>query len=406
MKIGFLFNHDALHQVRHSAPIIGALVPDARAEVTVLTSSAAQEAEVRAIIGAQAAAAVHFERLSIGRTARLMDAALRWIAPFRRIAVLRENLSAFAQLDVLVVPETTSLMLRDRFGLTSLKLVWIPHGAGDRSIGFRPETRQFDLVLLSGDKVRDRMLAEGLVTQDNHAVIGYPKFDTVALEEPERTTPPDLFADVRPTVLYNPHFDPLLSSWYDWGRDIIRWFAEDGRYNLIVAPHVMLYQRRMHASVEHRRMRLPGALPDYGGAPNILIDPGSERSIDMSYTQAADLYLGDASSQIYEWIAQPRPAIFLNPQGIAWQADPNFAHWQLGDVVSRLEALPEALERAFAEPGRYRKEQAARFSHTFSRTGESAAKRGAKAILDRFSNITAAKKYRDAAAHDVEKGGI
>ena len=88
MKIGFLFNHDALHQVRHSAPIIGALVPDARAEVTVLTSSAAQETEVRAIIGAQAAAAVHFERLSIGRTARLLDAALRWIAPFRRIAVL------------------------------------------------------------------------------------------------------------------------------------------------------------------------------------------------------------------------------------------------------------------------------------------------------------------------------
>lgn len=378
MKVGFLFNHDALHQVRHTAPVVAELARDRHAEVTVLTSSAAQEAEVRAVIG-EAAASVRFVTLTIGPAARLLDAGLRWIAPFRRIAMLRENLAAFAALDVLVVPETTSLMLRDRFGLSALKMVWIPHGAGDRSIGFRPETRRFDLVLLSGEKVRDRMLAESLIRPDNHAIVGYPKFDTIG----DRPAAP-LFAQDRPTVLYNPHFDPMLSSWYDWGREIVSWFAGDGRYNLIVAPHVMLYERRWHASVEHRRMRLRRGLPARLRSDNLLVDPGSEASVDMTYSRAADLYLGDASSQIYEWIAKPRPAIFLNPGRVEWRNDPSFAHWHLGQVVDRLDELPAALDRAFADPERDRLIQQKAFAHSMSITDRTAAKRAAEAILDRF----------------------
>ena len=380
MKIGFLFNHDALHQVRHTAPVIVELAREARAAVTILTSSPAQEAAVRALIG-EAAARVTFVALTTGPIARALDAGLRWIVPFRRIAILRENLAAFAALDVLVVPETTSLMLRDRFGLDALKLVWIPHGAGDRSIGFRDEIRRFDLVLLSGEKVRDRMLAEGLITSANHAITGYPKFDTI----PDDTPAPPLFATPRPTVLYNPHFDPLLSSWYDWGRDIVRWFAQQDGFNLIVAPHVMLYRRRWHASVEHRRVALrrgvPRALAD---AATVLVDPGSEASIDMTYTRAADIYLGDASSQIYEWIARPRPAIFLNPGRIDWRGNPSFAHWHLGDVIDRIADLPAALDRAIVEPDRYRAAQEQAFARTFSVTGNSAAARAAAAILAQF----------------------
>ncbi|HET9510600.1 MAG TPA: hypothetical protein VFO80_05560, partial [Sphingomonas sp.] len=128
MKIGFLYNHDALHQVSHTAPVVAALASNARAEVTVLTSSDEQAARVRALIGAEAAANVRFVALEIGPIARMLDVALRGVAPFRRLAVLRENNAEFARLDALVVPETTSLLLRDRFGLTDLKYVWIPHG--------------------------------------------------------------------------------------------------------------------------------------------------------------------------------------------------------------------------------------------------------------------------------------
>ena len=380
MKIGFLFNHDALHQVRHTAPVIAELARMRGATVVVLTSSEAQEREVRAIIG-DAAAGVRFVSLTIGGAARMLDAGLRWVAPFRRLAVLRENLAAFADLDVLVVPETTSLMLRDRFGLDALKVVWIPHGAGDRSIGFRKEIRGFDLVLLSGDKVRERMAAAGLVTRETGVVVGYPKFDTVPFDRPG----PRLFANDRPTVLYSPHFDPRLSSWYDWGREIVAWFTRQDRFNLVVAPHVMLFRRRWHASVEHRRVRLRRGLPrSVGRARNIIVDPGSERSVDMTYTRSADIYLGDASSQIYEWIARPRPAVFLDPGHADWRNNPDFAHWRLGEVVERLADLPTALDRAVAAPDQYAQRQRAAFARTFSVTKDAAATRAADAILARF----------------------
>jgi len=380
MRVGFLFNHDALHQVRHTAPVIAELVRLGGATVTVLTSSPEQAAEVRALIG-EAANPVRFVALDPGPVAAALDRALRFVAPFRRVAVLRRNLPAFATLDVLVVPETTSLLLRDRFGLRDLRFVWIPHGAGDRSVGFRAVARGFDLVLLSGDKVRDRMLASGLVTPETGRVVGYPKFDTV---DPAVPAPP-LFANGRPTVLYNPHFDPRLSSWYTMGPAILRRFAQQDRCNLVFAPHVMLFRRTVHASVEHRAVRWRPAIPhEARDCPHIRLDIGSERSVDMSYMRAADLYLGDASSQIYEWIARPRPAIFLDPSHAQWRDNPDFAHWRLGEVVRDLDALPPALDRAFAEPGRYADLQAAAFAQTFSTAPEPASRRAARAILARF----------------------
>jgi CDP-glycerol glycerophosphotransferase (TagB/SpsB family) len=223
------------------------------------------------------------------------------------------------------------------------------------------------------------MLAAGVITPDNHAIIGYPKFDTIAFGSP----PPRLFANDRPTVLYNPHFDPALSSWYDWAQRIIDWFAGQSRFNLVVAPHVMLFQRRWHASVEHRRVRRRRDLPTLA-TDHIIIDPGSSRSVDMSYTRAADIYLGDASSQIYEWIVRPRPAIFLNPSHVAWLGDANFAHWRLGEVIDRLDQLPAALARAVDHPDAFRAQQEAALASTFSVTDEPAARRAARAIMERF----------------------
>ena len=382
MKVGFLFNHDALHQISHTAPVIAEMVRFEGVETVVLTSSAEQETQVRALIG-PAAARVRFVSLDVGPLAHALDRALRFVAPFRRVATLRENLPAFAALDVLVVPETTSLLLRDRFGLRDLKFVWIPHGAGDRSVGFRHVMRGFDLVLLSGEKVRDRMLASGLITPQNHRIVGYPKFDTVRAADPL----PSLFDNDRPTVLYNPHFEPRLSSWYAMGPQILEWFADQAWFNLIFAPHVMLFKRRIHASVEHRRLRWRGTIPArYDTLPHMLIDRGSARSVDMTYTRSADLYLGDVSSQIYEWIARPRPAIFLNPTHADWRGNPDFAHWQLGEVIERVEELPRALDNALAAPDAQRDRQAAAFSATFANADGSASRRAAAAIVERFGS--------------------
>ncbi len=377
IAIGFLFNHDAGHQIAHTAPIIAALAGEAGVAVTVLASSPAQEAAVRALLSADAAERVTFVQLHVGPWATRIDRLARWIAPFRRVAVLKENLALFAALDALVVPETTSAFLRTRFGLDKPALIYLPHGAGDRSVGFRPVTGVFDLVLLSGRKVRDRMLAGGLIREGHHAIVGYPKFDTVDLD-----VRPRLFADDRPVVLYNPHFDPRLSSWWTMGEAVLDWFERQDRFNLVVAPHVMLFQRRVHASVEHRRLRWRSNIPArFREIPHILIDTGSRCSVDMTYTRAADIYLGDASSQIYEWIARPRPAIFLNAHGADWRNDPNYAHWRLGEVVDDVAGLPAALDRAMADPDVFADRQRAAFTETFSLTDRPSARRAADAIL-------------------------
>ncbi|MFT8674544.1 MAG: hypothetical protein ABF990_03875 [Acetobacter sp.] len=346
MKIGFLFNHDMLHQIAHTAPIAAELAAEG-VDVSILCSSPEQERRVRALV--PAGLPVRFVQLTTSRLANIANSLTGGVIPFRRLGILRQNLSLFAGFDALVVPETTSTLLKSRYGLNGLKLIYLPHGAGDRSIGFRGVTRLFDFVLLSGNKVRDRMLRSGLVTAENCKIVGYPKFDTVDLDHVPR-----IFDNDRPTVLYNPHFDPLLSSWRTMGEQVLDYFAQQDRFNLIFAPHVMLFQRRLHASLEHRRLWFRRKIPQrFFGLPHIRIDTGSPLSTDMSYTRAADIYLGDVSSQVYEWIYRPRPCIFLNSHHAAWRGNPNYAHWLLGDVIDSIAELPAALERAMADPTRF-----------------------------------------------------
>ncbi|WP_230976903.1 hypothetical protein [Acetobacter garciniae] len=375
MKIGFLFNHDMLHQIAHTAPIAAELAADG-VDVSVLCSSAEQEQRVRAFIPPDMP--VRFVRLTTSGLANIANSLTGGVIPFRRLGILRQNLEIFAGFDALVVPETTSTLLKSRYGLKNLKLIYLPHGAGDRSIGFRGVTRLFDFVLLSGNKVRDRMLRSGLITPDNYAVVGYPKFDTVDLDHVPR-----IFDNDRPTVLYNPHFDPLLSSWGTMGEQVLDYFAQQDRFNLIFAPHVMLFQRRLHASLEHRRIRLRRKIPQrFFSLPHMRIDTGSSLSTDMSYTRAADIYLGDVSSQVYEWIYRPRPCIFLNSHHAAWRGNPNYAHWLLGDVIDSVAELPAALDRAMADPARFAhlQEQACRETFGVS-DGTPSSRRAADAIL-------------------------
>ncbi|WP_241694391.1 hypothetical protein [Komagataeibacter melomenusus] len=375
MKIGFLFNHDCIHQVSHTAPIICQLVALGQ-DVTVITSSVEQEAHVRRTV-AGCAQNVTFVRIDISLLARAINVVARSFLPFRRIANLRENIRLFSRFDALVVPETTSALLKSHFRL-DIKLIYFPHGAGDRSIGFRDVTRFFDLVLLPGEKTRERMQAGNLIRPDAHAVVGYPKFDIVDLSRRPR-----FFDNDRPTVLYNPHFDPVLSSWWDMGLEVLDWFARQDDYNLIFAPHVMLFRRNLHTSVEHRRLRLRRMIPHkIRNLSHILIDTGSPNSVDMSYVRGADIYLGDVSSQIYEWIYQPRPCIFLNSHRAQWRDNPSYAHWNMGQVIDRVDQLPHALAVAQAQQALYGPRQQAAFAATFHTVpNESAASRAARDIV-------------------------
>ena len=70
-------------------------------------------------------------------------------------------------------------MLKYKFGLKHLQIIWTGHGAGDRAVAVHPNIRWVDLALLYGKKQRDRLLSLGHIRDGHYAIIGYIKFDAI-----------------------------------------------------------------------------------------------------------------------------------------------------------------------------------------------------------------------------------
>lgn len=378
MKIGFLLNHDQLHQVAHSLPVAFALIEEhPQVEVVVATTNPKLTAEVRRLAERRGIAVPVVELTLRRASTRALAAALDWALPVTKLGVYRDNLDFFRSLDVLVVAEKTSLLLKSRYGL-DVPIIHTRHGAGDRAIGFNQESAEFDHVLVSGAKIRERLGRDAGVAADRMSVVGYPKFDL--LPDPAPRLP--FQANGKPTVLYNPHPAPHLSSWYRQGRAVLEHFVRDDRYNLIFAPHVMLFHRKLVVTIDKLRIDRAGVIEQrFRDAPNIHIDLGSTASTDMTYTAAADLYLGDVSSQVYEFLHRPRPCLFLDAHGADWRGDANYAHWQAGEVIGDAAGLGDALDRAFATHERYLPVQRQLFQRSFDLTAERSSSRAARAIV-------------------------
>ncbi|MPS69125.1 MAG: hypothetical protein E2586_11570 [Novosphingobium sp.] len=343
MRIGFLFNHDQIHQVAHSLPIAMAMADQGfPGELIVATTNAALAAEVRRLAGDYLGSTIRHVELGPSTLSRSMDALLGRVVPAAKLLIYRDNLQFFRSLDVLVVAEKTSLILKKRYGLHDLAIVHTRHGAGDRAIGFDKASACFDHVLCSGTKVRDRLVSEARVDPARISIVGYPKFDVL----PSRIARRFLPAGER-VVLYNPHCSPHLSSWYRHGHGVFEHFLNDEGSGLVFAPHVMLFQRQFVVAIDKLSIEKAGAIPQrFLRGENIKIDLGSRASTDMTYTLSSDIYLGDASSQVYEFMLRPRPCIFLNSHGHEWRGDPNFLHWTAGEVIRKPDELPAAIDRA------------------------------------------------------------
>lgn len=279
------------------------------------------------------------------------------LPPRKRVQTLYGWL--FRRYPVLVTTESTSARLREdpKFNST---LVRIRHGVGDTATRVDDSRLdRFDLSLVGGDKDKRRLIAAGLASEENCIVTGYAKFELVK-------PAPRLFADDKPIALYNPHCRPDLSSWFLAGEALVREMERIDGWNFIVAPHV----------------KTEGGPEIDSAAPNLLIDSGSIASIDMSYTQAASVYIGDASSQVYEFLVRPRPCIFVNAHRVAWQGDERYAHFALGQVIERPEELGLALARAGKLQPRFEPLQQAAMEDSIDDSTVPASRRQADAILD------------------------
>lgn len=282
-----------------------------------------------------------------------------------RLFHCRKQLSEF---DAIICAERTSIILK-RFGVQRPLMIHIPHGAGDRARGFDPRIARFDHVILPALKDERRMLDEGLVLSGAYDVCGYAKFEAVKQISGGGRR---LFDNDRPVVLYNPHFDRSLGSWSRFGQNLVADILKRTNYNLIVAPHVRLARtygmKKADFHVE-------------GFEERLFVDPGSDASYDMTYTRAADIYLGDVSSQVYEFLYRPRPCVFLLPPGVGRAQDANFAFHEFGETAATLDEAITALRRAPNRHAEFSDFQQKRIIETFGPRDGQVAKRMADATL-------------------------
>ncbi len=382
-QIAFLYNHDAAHQVAHSAGIAGALAGRSPAQTVVAaTAGPLIRAELQKHLSADQIAAIDWLDLSLPSWLASLLAPLNRLLPLERLMRLLWHRRRLRSALAIVSTERTCLLLKRLWRNGDCpRFILVPHGAGDRNVTTHPAYRDFDLFLLSGAKVADQFINAGLAGKAQCRIIGYAKFDGL-----RGRTPDSFFGNARPTFLYNPHFDPRLSSWYNHGPSVLEWFfRRAGDYNLIFAPHVMLFAKKIHISPEHRITRIRREIDDkYRHAANIRIDTESSRLFDMSYTIAADVYIGDVSSQIYEFLHRPRPCFFIDSHGGSESANTGeYDFWRNGPVVRSVRQLGEALPDFEAVGAAYRAIQIDRMAYTADRTDpRPASVRGASAIAD------------------------
>jgi hypothetical protein len=325
------------HQVFHAAPA-AAEIARTHPEVTVanLVAGERSAALVRQVYAAYGAPVPDIRLLATpwwGEAA----AAVSGRASARKLPTLFGHRRSLARFDAIVTAECSSSILR-RMGLRDKAMVLIPHGAGDRAISIEPRMALFDQVLVAGPKNAARLVAEGVVGPGRCAEVGYLKLDLMQRLRGQRAP---LFANGRPTVLYNPHFMRELSS-LPVARQVIEAFRRQQRFNLVFAPHIRSFE---NAAPGDR-----AAWEALAVEGQVIVDLGSDRLLDMSYAIGADIYLGDVSSQVYEFLAAPRPCVFIDAHGAAWRGDPNYAFWNLGDVCT-----PETVLDAVADaPARHR----------------------------------------------------
>ena len=365
-----------MHQIAHSLPIALQLHKNGDVHVTLAVTNQLLHEEIRRL-GGKALNGIDFVELNtqslVSQTlVRLLDG----VIPAKKLLIYRDNFDFFRQFDALVVSEKSSLILKTRYGLNGLKFIHTRHGAGDRAIGFNRESAEFDLILVSGEKIRDRLIRDAGVPNEKIRITGYAKFDFAA----PRHAP--FFADPsRKTVLYNPHPSPHLSSWYRHGAAILNQFYHSERYNLIFAPHVMLYARPWTVTIDKLSIAY-AKKPDkrFADAPHIHFDLGSPSSSDMTYSNAADLYLGDVSSQVYEFLYRPRPCLFVDAHATDWRKNPNYKHWTAGPVTTDVSNIIADVDGAFTSHDTYRETQLELLQDSFSVTEETASSRAAGAI--------------------------
>lgn len=283
-----------------------------------------------------------------------------------KLPMLMRLAPALWNVPVTVCAEQTSLWLPRVLPMRS-RFVFTVHGAGPLNYNRDGRLRHASRLFVPSDYLTEEHVAHG-IARDAIAVTGYVK----SAFRPS-VTAVDIFPDARPVLLYAPHWQRYRSSWWEWGHAIVEMLAAQDRYNVVLAPHQRLFERDEEALAYLNR---------FADLPNVHVDSGSFAMVDGSYTQMADLYLGDSSSQIIEYLARPRPCVTLDTPEMAWKPDD---YRRCGAVVRPFDDLWPAIMAAEDQHPSYRDVQSAFAIEALGDAGDDAPRRSARAIIDLLS---------------------
>lgn len=360
----FLFLGETL-LIPHLYPVLAAvaeLAPECR--IDVWTSTSTSEALIGGWISDLNAPLLRMRRAPGFR--RIDDAEPgRNSALPAKLPMLARMLPALARTRVVVTAEQTSLWLPALLPLPS-RFVNMLHGAGSMMNRADRRRRVPYKTLVAAERERSALAAFG-VPPDRIAVIGYAKagFRHRTMARPQ-------FAEDRPIILYTPHWQKHRSSWWRWGPQVLEALLASGRYNVIFAPHQRLSERAPEVRSIVARL---------AGRPDLHCDLDSFAMVDGSYTAAADIYLGDTSSQVVEFLMRPRPCLFLDAQGVDWEGDASYDMWKAGEVVTDIEQLLPSLARAAGQQPRFHDAQLAFASESLGDTSGEVPCRAAREVI-------------------------
>ena len=245
-----------------------------------------------------------------------------------RKSIFKKYKEILAQQDVFISSLYNDLIIREVIAPKKIAMVYTAHGPANRQYCFNDIVKQFDFFFCASKKEAEIRREMGQVKANNHCVGGYLKLDVA---QPKKL---DVFHDDREVVLYNPHWDKKLSSFFKYGFDILDFFKDHQTINLIFAPHALLIKRNLLLRLRLKR---------YKKYANIHMDFGSNRSHDFSYVKAANIYLGDVSSQALEFcLFEPRKCIFID---VKQNTGNHYISWGLGDVHSNSFNIANALSQ-------------------------------------------------------------
>jgi CDP-glycerol glycerophosphotransferase (TagB/SpsB family) len=181
---------------------------------------------------------------------------------------------------------------------------------------------------------------------------------------------PTLFREIKPVILYNPHFDPQVSSFFDQGRQLLEALSASGKYNIIFMPHPDLARR------------IPPLLAELGKLSNIVI---AERSrINLDYMAAADIYITDVSSSVFEWLYFNKPVLFFNTKKINWQHNRYYLSWVLGEVAETVSVMMGEIDKALTGPDNFLDQRQAMRSKIFTNQDKNISKLMAEIIWNKL----------------------